>query len=466
MQRTFTSFLETSIVMSVVILAFMVITPLITKRYAAKGRYYTWLVIVMGLIVPFRLHPQFFSIQLKPSLPIIHATQSIPVYESTMSVAKMHTEISWYASLSYIWLTGAICFLVYHAVRHWQFLKFIKRWSVGTSDQEILDVLNHVQTELGVSSKINVRVFANIDSPLLVGFLHPTILLPSEKLPYTDLALVLRHELVHFKRKDLWYKTFIFLAVALHWFNPFVYLMAKEISLQCELSCDEEVIKGNYASRRQQYIKAIMCAKNEQLTVKTMFSTNFYDGGRKEMKNRVLAIMGRCDKKIGIGLLVAVSIATLGTGMVLAIDVPSLARITPTYTSMIEVESGKEFPDDQLSAPLFTIDKLSLDNNKAAKEHDIPINATIIYSKEGGSSWTLKKDQIVVLDLAIVDRGFEFGQGTEIGYILNGEKVPVFSEQIKSGVNIEFVAPKSGDYFFYIKAESSDPLLVESFSIS
>jgi len=46
-----------SITMSVVVLSYILLTPLIKQRYSEKGRYYVWLIIVIGFIIPFR--PQF-----------------------------------------------------------------------------------------------------------------------------------------------------------------------------------------------------------------------------------------------------------------------------------------------------------------------------------------------------------------------------------------------------------------------
>lgn len=77
---------------------------------------------------------------------------------------------------------------------------------------------------------------------MLVGFFHPAILLPPVKFAGDELSLILKHELIHFKRHDLWYKALILEATALHWFNPVVYLMAKAAAVQCEISCDALVL--------------------------------------------------------------------------------------------------------------------------------------------------------------------------------------------------------------------------------
>lgn len=50
------------------------------------------------------------------------------------------------------------------------------------------------------------------------------------------------HELIHYKRKDIYYKWLVQVVWCIHWFNPLLYLVVGEINRLCELSCDEAVI--------------------------------------------------------------------------------------------------------------------------------------------------------------------------------------------------------------------------------
>ena len=43
------------------------------------------------------------------------------------------------------------------------------------------------------------------------------------------------------------------IAASIHWFNPFIYLIKKEINHACELACDEAVIKNLSSSEKQAY---------------------------------------------------------------------------------------------------------------------------------------------------------------------------------------------------------------------
>ena len=59
----------------------------------------------------------------------------------------------------------------------------------------------------------------------------------------SDICLILHHELVHYKRKDIWYKWLFQAALCVHWFNPLVYLFSHKFNVDCELACDETVLK-------------------------------------------------------------------------------------------------------------------------------------------------------------------------------------------------------------------------------
>ena len=58
---------------------------------------------------------------------------------------------------------------------------------------------------------------------MMTGFVKPRILLPDADFTTDELRLILKHELVHYKRRDLWYKGLVLAANAIHWFNPAVY---------------------------------------------------------------------------------------------------------------------------------------------------------------------------------------------------------------------------------------------------
>lgn len=63
---------------------------------------------------------------------------------------------------------------------------------------------------------------------------------------------------MHYKHKDLIFKWFALIVNAIHWFNPFVYLVSANISEACEVSCDMSVIKDLDEQEQRLYMNTIL----------------------------------------------------------------------------------------------------------------------------------------------------------------------------------------------------------------
>ena len=320
MQGFIIKLLTCSITMSALALFYVVITPLLEKRCSAKGRYYAWLFIVVGLIIPFR--PQFNNAIVKVDIPIEAVTPIIKIGNGTPVAATVNTaalppslpSISIWHIVFAVWLAGMIIFLAYHVIKHYRFLKLAVRWSENIADERILALFQNISAETGIYKPIGLKLCASAGSPMMIGFANPQILLPKLDFSQDELRFILKHELVHYKRKDLWYKGLVLIASAIHWFNPISYLMVRAIDAQCELSCDEEIVRGADADTRQLYTKTIIGVIIHQSKLKTALSTNFY-GGKKGMKKRIFSIMDVSKKNAGTALICGALIITIGTGL-------------------------------------------------------------------------------------------------------------------------------------------------------
>ena len=142
-----------------------------------------------------------------------------------------------------IWLVGVIIFAGYQSIKHYHFIKTTQRWNECITNEKTLSLFQSVVSEMKITRKIKLYLCPCVRSPMLVGLIKPQILLPSADIEEGELYFILKHELVHHKRKDVLYKVLVLIAIAMHWFNPVVYLMAKWINLLCEMSCDVEVVR-------------------------------------------------------------------------------------------------------------------------------------------------------------------------------------------------------------------------------
>lgn len=96
-----------------------------------------------------------------------------------------------------------------------------------------------------------------VDSPFVFGVVKPNIYLPMHMDEGTA-AYVIAHEHAHLARRDHWWKVLGYLVLALHWFNPLVWVAYILFCRDIELACDEKVVKGLDGAARADYSQALL----------------------------------------------------------------------------------------------------------------------------------------------------------------------------------------------------------------
>ena len=139
--------------------------------------------------------------------------------------ARAWTYPVWFRVLSMVWLAGMLGFLGYHAYSYLRMRHRIRR-----PDNSVR------QVEPGI---------CEIDGghlSFVMGLIHPVIYLSSGLDPESR-KVVLCHERVHLQRRDYLFKPAALVICCVHWFNPLVWLAFYLMNMDCEMSCDEKVVK-------------------------------------------------------------------------------------------------------------------------------------------------------------------------------------------------------------------------------
>ena len=105
-----------------------------------------------------------------------------------------------------------------------------------------------------------MMLFCGAASPMVIGIFKPLVVLPEIQYSEQELYFILKHELVHLKRRDVLLKLLFVAANAVHWFNPIVWSMQKEAVVDMELSCDERVVQGMDFADRKAYTETLFAA--------------------------------------------------------------------------------------------------------------------------------------------------------------------------------------------------------------
>lgn len=157
--------------------------------------------------------------------------------------------IKWTAAL---WLWVAVGLVLWDVWGLLHYRRLIEQTSSKVSDHLYQCVLGEANLA-GIRDEVCLLVSPLAQSPMLIGFFHPTILLPSEQVPGRDARFILAHELTHFRRKDLWKKLLVLMVRRVHWFNPIVYLLNQDFVYWLETSCDEHIVGFLDHNQRKEY---------------------------------------------------------------------------------------------------------------------------------------------------------------------------------------------------------------------
>jgi beta-lactamase regulating signal transducer with metallopeptidase domain len=339
MERLFYTVLEISVSASAVVLLVFFLTPLLKKRFTAKWRYWIWLVLAVRLLIPANFHMPQPAVQIQMPLKTI-AMQNVPAVPSvTKTVSPTPAQQTSRGSdrqsftvsqlLAVIWISGAAIFLLSRFSAYFVFLRAIRRWSSPVEDAETLEVMQSEKLELGIRRNLIFLRNKKISSPMMTGFFRSALLLPEASYTVEELQLILKHELIHWKRRDIWYKFLISIANAVHWFNPIIWLMARRAGEDTELVCDSEVVKGFGTDSRRRYGETILSSVRQSKIRGTSFSTYFY-GGADTLKQRFSNILDSGKKHRGIVAFCAVLIVLCALGAAVACNSEALPNASAT----------------------------------------------------------------------------------------------------------------------------------------
>ena len=328
------SLLKWSVIVGAAALLLTLFKPLLDRRYSAKWRWGAWLVMaVFLLLAPVRW--ESFTSRTTAAPPVVIEVPRVEVSVSRQegisfqrpqgtvlppdgiaakpgSAAGAQVRNRTFPLeelLLTLWTTGAALFMVYHGLGTWFFARKARRWS-RSAGEETLRVYGEVCREMGVRRPPVLRVSPEAGSPMMMGLLRPRLMLPTEDIGERELAFVLRHELTHHRRHDLWYKLALLLANGMHWFNPLIFLLRREAERDLELTCDDAVVARADAETRRAYSETLLASVHRQKGLsRAVLSTHFY-GGKEVMKERFRNILGKRGRKWG-GL--ALALVLLGT---------------------------------------------------------------------------------------------------------------------------------------------------------
>lgn len=261
MSQLFLTVINMSISASYIVLAVLLLR-LLLKKAPKWIPVILWGIVAVRLICPFSVES---VLSLLPSAQTVSPTimmdstpainTGIPVLNSTINPVMKESFTPavgdsvnplqiWIPILTAVWVTGIAGMVIYTVISYIRV-----RRKIGTA----------------VLLRSNIYQSENVASPFVLGVLKPKIYLPFH-MDGKDMEHVISHEMAHIRRKDHLWKPLGFALLALHWFNPLMWLAYVLLCRDIEMACDEKAVRDLDHDARADYSQALLnCSANRRM---------------------------------------------------------------------------------------------------------------------------------------------------------------------------------------------------------
>lgn len=220
-----------------------------------------WGIVAVRLVCPFQfesifsLIPSAETVSKTPSAPRPHIESGIPIVDNRVNdylqghyFEGVTRPAGHFADMTTIWAT---------------------LWVIGIGVLLIYTLVSYLRIRNKIGTAVllydNIWQSETVVSPFVLGVMTPKIYLPFA-LPEQEARHVIAHEQAHIARRDHLWKPLGFLILALHWFNPLLWLGYVLLCRDIELACDEKVVKELDRDTRADYSQALLsCSVNRRM---------------------------------------------------------------------------------------------------------------------------------------------------------------------------------------------------------
>lgn len=159
--------------------------------------------------------------------------------------------------LLWLWIGVAVILLIRYFYKRVQVRRILEQYVIKDTDTK--EYYESFLNDTKIRS-IKIAVIPGEKQAAIFGVIRPIMILPDAVLEEKTVAHMIRHEMKHYANYDLWLKFFVDLLVVIHWWNPVVYVMRKELSLAFELSNDYMVTRDMPELEKLEYAQTLVQA--------------------------------------------------------------------------------------------------------------------------------------------------------------------------------------------------------------
>lgn len=351
---------------STMTLVYLLVKYLLRKRIPARVHYLLAKIAVLYYLIPLPFlksrYKEFFNAVMPGRQTVM---RQIPLRWTNYFVRgeeKLYLNI--YAKIQFVavavWLL-VICYLLVGEIR--EYLHAIRRF-VKYANKDMTESQTAFVESLKEAYRIRRRIVVcqgeNGESTMTFGIFRPVIFC-GRPLETREAELLIRHELVHIKRRDVLWKILIRFAKLLHWWNPIMWALYRDFERVSEWACDETVMADKSETEVKEYLRLMIEESRddgEPKEVSLRWRAGFGEDA-KQLMERMENLMSRKKwNRIAAGMLVTV--LAFANSMTVFAYRDTYQRELPDGTSQEEIE--KTLNKDSI---IFLPDEMSLEETPA-----------------------------------------------------------------------------------------------------
>lgn len=308
---------------SCMVAGYYLLRLLMGESFSHRMRYLWLKLSLLGYLLPlfwlkdeiaYRLQNRF-GIQLIKLDTYIDYSQEKAIYRGQNGMLYPSPVLQKELLLVFLWFGIAFALLVFLLIRMRRFYRTLSQNSEAVREGRIYDKLSQTQKDFRLRKKAKLHLVD--ENYWCSGGLFSPFIVMKKDAKTEEAAYILRHEMMHVKRKDSLFKALLYLAVCIHWFNPFVYLLKRQMERECEMSCDDRILedcsqeeRGNYA---EMLVKHSWMEKAE-VPLALNLEKSKSKKQLKQLKERIENIMDKKEKNMGKSAVCAVLMAVILVG--------------------------------------------------------------------------------------------------------------------------------------------------------
>lgn len=265
--KIFLSYLGATLSTSIFIILAILFFKLFGKRINVRVKNLIWVFILIKLLIPVSIpvNTNLFDVLVNKYTTSVQSQQAAAATDislitnqlpfapmNNITEKKSNENMQKQSDITYalkiaavVWLDGVILLSLFLLVTQYNFKSKIKK-TTDILDSHTVELIQELKEKLSIKTDISIVINNQIHSPCISGIFKPTIYIPEYIIKVSDttqLAHIFLHELVHYKRKDLFFNLLSIIALNIHWYNPLVWVAIKKMKLYRECSCDAFVLE-------------------------------------------------------------------------------------------------------------------------------------------------------------------------------------------------------------------------------